>query len=749
MEFVAGLCGMTLSTYSSKSRSVPGWAYSKSSVLLVGLGCGQLLGSTRGGNQLRPLTAATVALAYIGRWDNARSEMSPRWEGHGDGATSLLSELWAIALVWSTGAVWSRLLLYLFENGAMSGTVSAIAASCGALALFTSKGVAVPGGARRYPIGRRPHWRPGVRLQVPKGWTFVSGPASHEITQSVATNGAKLTGEPAGRQIWHFDEAVANGPNSDGVPTFNPCQNPNASDLLLRRQRIEAYKARNKEMEGGTGNGNDGVDTSAAAALRRGLKFYRMLQTDDGHWAGDYGGPNFLSPGLVIVWYVTGKLEHVLNTRQRDAMMIYYKNHQQLDGGWGTHIESPSTMFGSTLTYVALRLLGLSPETDDCMREALSFIRQQGGALYTSSWAKFGLCVLGVMDWDGHESVPPEMWLLPEWCPFHPCRMWCHARMVYLPMSYLWGKRWVYPDADSDVTILAMRRELYLTDYDAISWTHTRSLVADMDRYSPIHPLMRLAQRLLLQYERSSLFEPLRTAVRRRGIAFAAKYVYAEDMQTNYVDIGPVNKTWNTLIAYDDADRPDAAVALDQHALRIPDYLWVAEDGMKMQGYNGSQCWDTSFFAQVLAESKLGDDPEFSDCTVRAFQYLERTQILSTETSQSFPPFTFEQPEFRRKWFRHVSKGGWPFSTSAHGWPISDCTAEGLKSVLAMQQTIDSVKAKAIPFPRLADAVNVILSLQNADGGWATYENNRGYGWFEWLNPSEVRRNVCTYEVRS
>ncbi len=31
------------------------------------------------------------------------------------------------------------------------------------------------------------------------------------------------------------------------------------------------------------------------------------------------------------------------------------------------------------------------------------------------------------------------------------------------------------------------------------------------------------------------------------------------------------------------------------------------------------------------------------------------------------------------RFFRHVSKGGWPFSTSTHGWPISDCTAEGLK----------------------------------------------------------------------
>ena len=32
----------------------------------------------------------------------------------------------------------------------------------------------------------------------------------------------------------------------------------------------------------------------------------------------------------------------------------------------------------------------------------------------------------------------------------------------------------------------------------------------------------------------------------------------------------------------------------------------------------------------------------------------------------------------------------------------------------------------------------MLLTLQNSDGGFATYENNRGYGWFEWLNPSEV-----------
>ena len=31
--------------------------------------------------------------------------------------------------------------------------------------------------------------------------------------------------------------------------------------------------------------------------------------------------------------------------------------------------------------------------------------------------------------------------LLPTWFPFHPSRMWCHTRSVYLPMSYLYAEK--------------------------------------------------------------------------------------------------------------------------------------------------------------------------------------------------------------------------------------------------------------------------------------------------------------------
>jgi lanosterol synthase len=35
------------------------------------------------------------------------------------------------------------------------------------------------------------------------------------------------------------------------------------------------------------------------------MQYYQMIQCDDGHWAGDYGGPMFLMPGLIFSSYIT------------------------------------------------------------------------------------------------------------------------------------------------------------------------------------------------------------------------------------------------------------------------------------------------------------------------------------------------------------------------------------------------------------------------------------------------------------
>ncbi len=61
-----------------------------------------------------------------------------------------------------------------------------------------------------------------------------------------------------------------------------------------------------------------------------------------------------------------------------------------------------------------------------------------------------------------------------------------------------------------------------------------------------------------------------------------------------------------------------------RHIPRLNDFLWVAEDGMKMQGYNGSQLWDTTFAVQAICASGLAHD--FTNCLRRAHHYVDTTQ---------------------------------------------------------------------------------------------------------------------------
>ena len=62
-----------------------------------------------------------------------------------------------------------------------------------------------------------------------------------------------------------------------------------------------------------------------------------------------------------------------------------------------------------------------------------------------------------------------------------------------------------------------------------------------------------------------------------------------------------------------------------RHLARVPDYLWVAEDGMKMQGYCNSTLWDTTFAVQAIAATGLGS--EFTQCLNKAMSAIDDAQV--------------------------------------------------------------------------------------------------------------------------
>ncbi|XP_010520562.1 PREDICTED: lanosterol synthase isoform X2 [Tarenaya hassleriana] len=529
-----------------------------------------------------------------------------------------------------------------------------------------------------------------------------------------------------GRQFWEFDERFGSPQDIKHISelrrnfTIGRFRSKHSSDLLFRFQML---REKGKPMEKlpqvrvkEEGAGNEEV---VSVALRGALRYYSALQSDDGFWPGDYGGPLFLLPPLIIGLYVTGALDKTLTQQHQMEMRRYLYNHQNEDGGWGLHIEGNSTMFCTVLSYVALRLMGEEMDGGDgAMEMSRRWIHGHGGATYVPSWGKLWLSVLGVYEWSGNNPLPPELWLLPDLLPFHPGRMWCHCRMVYLPMSYLYGKRYV---CRVNGVVLSLRRELYTVPYHHIDWDIARNLCAKEDLYYP-HPMIQD----MLWWSLKNITEPLLgrwplSKLRNRALQTVMDHIRYEDRNTRYICLGPVSKVLNMVCCW--VEDPSSE-EFKRHLSRVKDYLWIAEDGMKMQGYNGSQLWDVAFAVQAILATNLVD--EYGSTLRKSNEYIKNTQIREN---------TYGNPA---AWYRHPCKGGWGFSTADNPWPVSDCTAEALKSALLLWKMPRQLVGEAMAEEHFFDAVNFILSLQNSNGGFASYELTRSYPWLEVINPSET-----------
>ena len=526
-----------------------------------------------------------------------------------------------------------------------------------------------------------------------------------------------LKASPNGRQVWHFsppepwnqfsekDWASNIGPKFlDEMAaefSFNKTGNPNSADCIFKQQILN------------TKNTTEQRPAFKQDAFLNAISYYKNLQTDAGFWPGDYGGPLFLMPGLIIASYIT---QTPLPPPHQALIKQYMLNHQNTDGGWGLHIEGPSTMFGTVLQYVSLRILGLSAN-HQVVEKARTWIKQNGGATAVPLWGKFYLALLGVYEWDGINSLLPELWLLPRSLPIHPANYWCHARMVYLPMAYCYGEK---IKAKPTTLLDELKEELYLGPYVFVDWKAARNKCAETDLYYPQSAILRLFNKALNIYEKS----PVKTW-RKKAQNFALAYINAEDEQTNFIDIGPVNQVMNSICIWHVYGKHDER--FKKHVERWYDYLWLAEDGMKMNGYNGSQLWDTTFATQAIIEGR--GEKDFAETLIKANRFIVEAQVK-------------EEVKDHKKFFRHDSVGGWPFSTNEHGWPITDCTAEGLKTALLIRSLKIVTPDQQVSDNMLKQAAELILSFQNKNGGWASYELTRGPEWLEALNPSEVFGNI-------
>ncbi|PVU94744.1 hypothetical protein BB561_002291 [Smittium simulii] len=454
--------------------------------------------------------------------------------------------------------------------------------------------------------------------------------------------------------------------------------------------------------------------TKEAAA--NGYEFYKQLQTSDGHWAGAYDGPMFITCGLVISNYICNI---TYNAFQRKELIRYLLNIANPDdGGWGLHFEGHSTVFGTVLNYVTLRILGLEPD-HPAMIKARNTAHKFGSATAIPTWGKFWLSALGVYEWEGVVPFLPEPWLLPEFLWVFPGNFWVHTRAVYLGMCHIYGLRRTMPP--NDLT-RSLRNELYTQPYDAINWPAQQRNVSSFDRYAPETLVLRLYNTAVNVYEKFHS-----KSVRTKALEETLLQIHLEIENTKYLCIAPVNFSINKMVMY--YEHGPQSKWFQGMVERDSDALWLCAQGLAGTGTNGSQLWDTAFMVQAAAETGLLENQKNLESMRKALDFLKVTQIK-------------ENPRDMRRCYRQATLGAWPFSTRDQGYTVSDTTAEGLKAVLMLQNCgkIQPVIEKKM----LCHTVDILLGMQNSNGGFASYEKIRAPLALEALNASEVFGNIMT-----
>ncbi|KAI7998671.1 hypothetical protein LOK49_LG10G01171, partial [Camellia lanceoleosa] len=509
------------------------------------------------------------------------------------------------------------------------------------------------------------------------------------------------TNKFVGRQVWEFD------------PNYST---PEEQAEMLKENNFEQTIPPVK-----VGEDEDVTYEAANITLKRALRFFSAMQSKDGHWAAENAGPLFFLPPLVMCLYITGHLDETFSPEHKKEILQYVYKHQNEDGGWGFDIEGHSIMFCTVLSYICMRILGDGPfgGRNNAVERGRKWIHDHGGVIF------------GLFDWSGCNPMPPEFWILPSYLPIHPAKMFRYCRMVYMPMSYLYGKRFVGPITD---LVKQLRKELHSQPYGKVNWKKYGHVCAKEDLYYP-HPLI---QDLLWD----SLYittEPLLTRwpfnkLREKALAKTMEHIHYEDENSRYITIGCVEKVLCMLSCWVEDPNGDY---FKKHLARIPYFIWVAEDGIKIQSF-GSQEWDTGFSVQAILACNMIE--ETGEVLRKGHDFIKKSQVKDNPSGDF------------KKMFRHISKGSWTFSDQDHGWQVSNCTAEGFKVTfsflflfqccLLLSQLPPKIVGEKHEAERLNDAVNVMLSLQSKTGSLAAWEPVKVGAWLERLNPTKFFANT-------
>jgi squalene-hopene/tetraprenyl-beta-curcumene cyclase len=350
------------------------------------------------------------------------------------------------------------------------------------------------------------------------------------------------------------------------------------------------------------------------------------------------------------------------------------RSQQRDDGSWSNFWGGAGDLSTTVEAYAALRLAGDSPE-DEHMRTAGEFVRQHGGVEKARVFTHIWLALFGAWPWEQVPVLPPELMLLPSWCPLNTYDFACWARQTVVAL-----------------TVVLTYRPVRLLPF-------TLGELHGPEPWSPPAP-RSLTDRALLALDRFLRAYHRRPQRRLREFALARAERWVVDRQEADGGWGGIQPPW----VYSLMALHLRGYSLDHPVIKLGleglESFTIKENSERRLEACQSPVWDTALALVALADAGVPGDDE---AVLRAAEWLLGEEIVARGD------WAVRRP--------HLPAGGWAFEFANVNYPDVDDTAEVVLGLL----TVDHPQAERLQ--AALDRGTVWLEgMQSSDGGWGAFD---------------------------
>lgn len=360
---------------------------------------------------------------------------------------------------------------------------------------------------------------------------------------------------------------------------------------------------------------------------------------------------------------------------------------QEKNGSWKLFYDEHDGNVSSVIeAYYALIYSGYFNEKDSKLMAARKFIIANGGLESASMFTKFMLALTGQYKWPDFSPVPVEVILLPLTFPINFYQFSVYGRSNLAPIMILADKKFSITTGRSpDLSDLNLSRS--------------------DEEWEPI-PEWRSLLPTLQDGINSLIGEPeqLHSLALKRAQNYMLNHI--EPDGTLYSYFSSTILMIFALLSLGMSKKDTVIIKAIEGLISMRTEI----NGLPHMQYTTANVWNTSLISYAMQDASV----DFNSPVIKnANRYLQERQ------HKKFGDWIIHNP--------NSLPGGWGFSDVNTMNPDVDDTSASLRAI-SSGVPVDTRKRKA-----WENGMTWLLSMQNQDGGWASFEKNVRNDWLEWV----------------